>query len=332
MITMLDIKKIELRTEEDIIDAWQNQNDIVVSVLCPAFNHEAYLEDAIKGFLIQETDFAFEVIINDDASTDETVSIIKRYQRLYPKIIKPIYQTENQFSQGRKPFPLMLKKVAGLYVAFCEGDDYWLSPNKLQKQVSAFKTHPNISLCFHSAIEINMSDQTHKTECNHFIQNQPVSMEQVILGRGGYMPTASLMFKNEQIDRLIASYENAPIGDFFVQVFMSSLGGAYYINESMCLYRRNSQGSWTESQKDTDKKKNYTFSMVKAIHDFSEYIDNESDKEKLFEVSLIYAKNYIGLHSSRVSKIGALLKLSKLPIQKQKFTFLSRCFTSLIRR
>jgi glycosyltransferase involved in cell wall biosynthesis len=329
---MLDIKQIELRSEEDIVADWQNVNDIIVSVVCAAFNHESYIEDAIKSFLIQETDFAFEVIINDDASTDSTTNIIRHYQELYPKIIKPIYQSVNQYSQGLRPHSTLFQNAIGKYLAICEGDDYWVCPKKLQTQMEVFQKFPNISLCFHSAIELNIAKKTSEVVCNHFDASQQVTMDNVIRGKGGYMPTASLMFKNVQLEKLVQSYKNAPIGDFFIQVFMSSLGGAYYINEAKCVYRRNSLGSWTESQANIDKKKTYTISMVAAINIFSEYIEKETDKEKLFEVSLMYANNYMSLHSSRIAKINALYRLTILSAQKAKFTFFIQYLKILIRR
>ncbi len=68
-----------------------------VSIICPTYNHEAFIEEALKNFVNQETNFDFEVIVHDDASTDNTAKIIKKYERKYPNIIKPIYQTENQW-------------------------------------------------------------------------------------------------------------------------------------------------------------------------------------------------------------------------------------------
>lgn len=95
---MLDIKTVRLKSEEDIIAPWNDKEKIIVSVLCATFNQELYIEDTLIGFLMQKTDFAFEVIIHDDASTDATASIVRKYQKRYPNIIKPIYQSENRYS------------------------------------------------------------------------------------------------------------------------------------------------------------------------------------------------------------------------------------------
>ena len=135
---MLDIKLVKLKSEQDIISAWENKNKTVVSIICITYNHGLYIEDAIKSFLMQKTNFSFEVIIHDDASSDTTINIIKRYHSLYPNIIKPIFQTENQYSKiGLKFFWDISKFVKGKYIALCEGDDYWIDSSKIQKQTTA---------------------------------------------------------------------------------------------------------------------------------------------------------------------------------------------------
>ena len=91
--------KTNLRSEQKIMESWKGVKPIV-SIFCTAFNHEEYLEEALEGFLIQKTDFPFEILIHDDASTDNTADIIREYENAYPNIIKPIYQIENQTSTG----------------------------------------------------------------------------------------------------------------------------------------------------------------------------------------------------------------------------------------
>ena len=103
----------------------------LVSIDCITYNHEAYISQALDGFLMQKTKFLFEVLIHDDLSTDGTADIIRKYEKKYPLIIKPIYQTVNQFSKGveiSKKF--QFPRAQGKYIAICEGDDYWTNPNK----------------------------------------------------------------------------------------------------------------------------------------------------------------------------------------------------------
>src|SRR5690606_1543694 len=99
----------------------------LVSVSCITYNHSSYIRQCLDGFVMQKCDFAFEVLIHDDASTDDTQEIIKEYQAKYPEIIKAVLQKENQYSKGirgispRFNFP----RAQGKYIAMCEGDDYW---------------------------------------------------------------------------------------------------------------------------------------------------------------------------------------------------------------
>ena len=112
------------------------QTEMMVSVICLAYNHGKYVRETLEGFVSQKTDFPFEVIVHDDASTDNTADIIREYEKKYPDIIKPIYQVQNQYSQKVDIYKeFELPRMSGKYVAFCEGDDYWSDPYKLQKQV-----------------------------------------------------------------------------------------------------------------------------------------------------------------------------------------------------
>lgn len=139
-----------LRTEDEIIANWKGDiEQPVVSICCITYNHEPYIEDALEGFLIQETDFPFEILIHDDASTDRTTEIINKYARKYPRIIRMIIQTENQWSKGIRILPaLVLPEALGEYVALCDGDDYWVSAEKLQIQVSFLEKNSEYVICY----------------------------------------------------------------------------------------------------------------------------------------------------------------------------------------
>lgn len=110
-------------------------NDIMVSVLCTAYNHEVFVKDAIEGVINQKTNFKYELIVHDDASEDKTAEIIQRYAQEYPDIIHSIIQKENQFQYHHIYPEILFPNAKGKYIAFCEGDDYWTDENKLQIQV-----------------------------------------------------------------------------------------------------------------------------------------------------------------------------------------------------
>lgn len=134
--------------QKKIMEHWKgNVENPLVSVLCDTFNHENFIVEALEGFLSQKTDFPFEIIVHDDASTDRTAAIVKEYATKYPLIVKPILQQENQYSRKLNfwndyTFP----KAKGKYIAMCEGDDYWTDTLKLQKQVDFLENHEEVSI------------------------------------------------------------------------------------------------------------------------------------------------------------------------------------------
>jgi glycosyltransferase involved in cell wall biosynthesis len=138
----------DLPTEHEIMRNWKNcSSKPIASICCTAYNHEQFIEKTLEGFLIQKTDFVFEIIIHDDASTDKTPNIIRKYEKKYPKLIKAIYQKENKFSIGLKPMAgFVIPRATGKYIAICEGDDFWIKDNKLQKQVDFLETNPEYGM------------------------------------------------------------------------------------------------------------------------------------------------------------------------------------------
>ena len=130
-------------------------NDIMVTIRCITFNHARYIRQCLDGFLMQKTNFKYEILIHDDASTDGTKEIIEEYASRFPEIVVPLYESENQYSKFghlmvvRK---LMDSHIRGKYTALCEGDDFWTDENKLQKQVDFLESHPQHSMCFHQTM------------------------------------------------------------------------------------------------------------------------------------------------------------------------------------
>lgn len=140
-------------TEKDIIRQWAGDLDApLVSIVCHTFNHGRFIEDALNGFLIQETKFPFEIVVHDDASTDNTQDIIKRYLKRFPNILRPIFQKENIFSKGQRPTLYSFPAAKGKYIAFCEGDDFWVDNRKLQIQVSFLEDNPDYVVCYTDSV------------------------------------------------------------------------------------------------------------------------------------------------------------------------------------
>lgn len=125
-----------------------NSTTPLVTIRCITYNHEPFIRQCLEGFVMQKTNFPFEAIVHDDASTDGTAAIIREYAEKYPDIIKPIYETVNQYSKHDGSLrKIMDAHTRGKYIAMCEGDDYWTDPLKLQKQVDILENNPSVSLC-----------------------------------------------------------------------------------------------------------------------------------------------------------------------------------------
>src|SRR5690554_7571091 len=115
----------------------------LLSICCTTFNHEKFLEKTLEGFLAQQTNFSFEIVIHDDASTDRTVEIIQEYAKKDSRIVS-ILQTENQYSQNIKIWPnYLFPKAQGKYIALCEGDDYWTDPRS-EEHTSELQSRPHL--------------------------------------------------------------------------------------------------------------------------------------------------------------------------------------------
>lgn len=130
--------------------------DPLVSIRCLVYNHEPFLRQCLDGFVMQKTTFPFEAIVHDDASTDGSAAIIREYAEKYPDIIKPIYESENQYSKHDGSIRRIMDTAIhpnSKYIAMCEGDDYWSDPDKLQIQVDFLESHPEFSLTVHEYTE-----------------------------------------------------------------------------------------------------------------------------------------------------------------------------------
>ena len=216
---------------------------IKVSILCNAYNHGKYIRKCLDGFVMQKTDFEYEVLIHDDASTDDTATIIKEYEKKYPEIIKPIYQKENQYSRGISIYKIyQYPRIKGNFVALCEGDDYWCDSNKLQAQVDALENHPEIDMCAHKTY-ICQNGKI-KGTLGPDISTGILSLDQVILGGGGYLSTNSLLYRRKVNDS-DCKFRNFYRIDYSLQILGAIKGGIFYLDKCMSAYNYMTQGSWT---------------------------------------------------------------------------------------
>ena len=220
---------------------------IKVSIICITYNHVDFIRQALDSFVMQKTNFPFEVIVHDDASTDGTTEIIKEYEKKYPDIIKPIYQKENQWKQGKTMSKTFIyPKIRGYYVIFCEGDDYWIDENKLQKQVDFLDTHPDFSICFHPVIvhyeDKSVADKIFPTKEYRF-NKEELNIQDLL--KHNFIQTNSVMYRwrfHKENINLIP--DNILPGDYFLHLLHAQIGKIKFLPDIMSVYRKHSRGIW----------------------------------------------------------------------------------------
>ncbi len=227
--------------------------DCMVSVSCITFNHGRYLRQALDSFLMQETDFRYEILIHDDASTDDTIDIIREYQEKYPDIIRPVFEKENQYSKGISNISGVFNfpRARGRYIAMCEGDDFWTDKRKLKKQVDIMEKDSKLSLCCHSAVIVSEDGAFRSENRIRPFQKSGMINSADFIKKKTNIPTASMLFKTEYAKKLPGWYFDCPVGDIPLQLFMVKNGGIYYIDELMSAYRMGREGSWGEMMDNT---------------------------------------------------------------------------------
>lgn len=223
----------------------KKEEPILVAIQCFVYNHEPYLRECLDGFIMQKTNFRYVAIVHDDCSIDDSAAIIREYEKKYPEIIKPIYETENLYSKHDGSLTRIADeatfKTGAKYVAKCEGDDYWIDPLKLQKQVDFLEGHPEVGLCYtdydqryglSERIIPSMFEQQH-----HY---RPETYEQHLL-RPGYLAPMTWLCRTKLHERLTQSmvYTDGTYSHMLEAMKNSKVA---YIPEVTAIYRAH-QGS-----------------------------------------------------------------------------------------
>jgi len=222
-------------------------NDPLVSIHCITFNHAKYIRLCLDGFIMQKTNFPFEILIHDDASADGTQDIIMEYQRKFPEIIKPICQAENQYSKNIDVCGFNYERILGKYVALCEGDDYWTDENKLQIQVDFMESHPECSVCFHpvNVIWEDNSNPYHIYPSKELRFNKKV-LELSDLLKHNFIQTNSVMYRWQFYGKNYEIFYPSDILplDWYWHLFHSKYGTICFIDKCMGVYNKHAGGIW----------------------------------------------------------------------------------------
>lgn len=265
----------------------QQETPIAVSVMCITYNHAPYLRECLDSLLNQKTDFPYEIVVHDDASADGTTDILKEYASKYPDKIIPIYEKENQYSKNPHFFiKKMLPFLKGKYTAFCEGDDYWTDPNKLQIQYEYMEKHPGCSLCFHNANMLSMANSKMTRIDNHNIygkykkdDNNYSAGELHLCIIGPYkaiLPSASEFFRTKHLECLPEWFYIPPCTDMPLELWTSHQGYAHYIPKAMSVYRRDTGTSvtdgWIQKPEEEEIRMNKFITFINEFNQYTNYI------------------------------------------------------------
>ncbi|MBN2885029.1 glycosyltransferase [Patescibacteria group bacterium] len=316
-----------MKTEQDITKNWGGLiTEPMVSIGCLTYNHEAYIKEAINSFLMQETNFPFEIIIYDDGSTDANRQIISDYAAQYPNIIKTIFPEQNQYQfHKRVNIDFVYTHARGKYIAICEGDDYWIDSLKLQKQFEVLEDNPEIDLCLHPAYLLDAISQKRVGKIGDYpvdLNNPIIMFEAVVNKPNGQLATASSFFRATKVPLLKAFFDEsqASIFDIFLHMLTAYKKGAYLLPDTMSVYRVNVPGSWNNNKAKFGLD-NHVFKRAEAfgyLQRFVDEADNSLLQKTVFNSYLFVLK---GAFASRKTKLKILNEIGNqlTPTQKIKF-------------
>lgn len=222
------------------MSGWSSLQSTLVSIYCITYNHEKFIAEAIDGFLMQITTFPFEIIIGEDCSTDDTMRIIKNYEKEYPHLIKVLTSDTNIGMQ--KNFERTFKACKSPYIALCEGDDCWKKSNKLQKQITFLEANPNYSMSCHNSETYD--DATNKTiQIFPDIKNEKdFSLDDLL--NTNIVNTCTVVYRNLNIN-ISEIFIKIPLGDWPLHMLHAEYGKIKFFPENMARYRVHPGGVWS---------------------------------------------------------------------------------------
>ncbi|WP_318443292.1 glycosyltransferase family 2 protein [Photobacterium leiognathi] len=282
------------------------RKNILVSVICLTYNHCRYISQTLESILAQDCDFELEIIVHDDASTDGTIEVIKSYAEKFSQI-RPMFREVNLYQKGYQFWNDIIQLCNGNYIAFCEGDDYWIDNLKLQKQISFLENNKEYVLhVFDSYIEEN-----------GIIQNIG-KLEYLNIKKGEYdknklkdhfilMPLTSCVRNNKDLNYPLF-FSKSINGDYKLQLKLSMNGKAFVDDsEKVAVYRKLDSGIW--SKKSIDYKFYEQSHTLLVASQF--YSDNyhETSNEKLFSLffKIFRRIGFRGFLSVFVKKINRMI-------------------------
>lgn len=300
------------------MERFEMTQDVEVSVICTVYMHEDFLRKCLDGFIMQKTNFRYEVLVHDDASTDRSQEIVIEYARKYPDIIIPILQEENQYSKGvRITYDILLPKARGKYIAFCEGDDYWCDETKLQRQYDYMEEHGGCSMCSHNT---KFHDLTGKIG-DHLLNawNELHIMKENEVFNGMMIHTSSFFMRKEYIKK--EDYTKKYwFGDFVLLTQAFTKGSVAVLPQLMSVYNF---GVKTGVSQQVRKNCGFAIKIFDQIKYLREYDSHTGQKYHeaveeaitawMFEYLLQNAEDMLGLQKEKDEIVKAFQAVENHP-------------------
>lgn len=275
---------------------WPSNTEPLVHVRTMVFNHEKYLRTCLDSILMQRTTFPVKILIHDDASTDQSISILKEYAQQYPNLIYVYYQPENTYRlKNKKEFQLKRKPFNDLrvarYEAICEGDDYWTDDLKLQYQADFLETHPSYAGVSH-ATDIQ-NEEGRKAKADEFWQlfneDADLDLSQVVQNKVPFH-TSSFFFRSYIVPKITHFPLIAKSGDWVIFTLVALEGNIRYIHRTMSVYRTHTKGITTLDNHFNPLE--ITLNRYKMWRTLKNYAKNE-EQAAIFEKRLRYQRIYL---------------------------------------
>ncbi|MEM8662828.1 MAG: glycosyltransferase [Pseudomonadota bacterium] len=211
-----------------------------ISVILLTYNHEAFIAEAIDSVLSQANRDDLEIIISEDCSTDGTRAIIERYVEAHPDLIRTIYSEAN--IRTPEVIARAWREARGEFVAYLDGDDFWIDPQKLVRQVAFMEANPELAMCYHNVYLVD-KDGNRQGDRVQFSTRRATDVRSLLVSNP--VPTCAVLYRRAAMDPLPAWYVRAPAGDWPLHIIAAQAGGIGYIDALMGSYRQHGGGGWT---------------------------------------------------------------------------------------
>lgn len=251
-----------------------SKDDVDISIWCVTYNHIKYIKKTLEGFLMQKTNFSFAVLIYDDASTDGTSDVVRDYAKRFPSVFHAFIMKNNTYKHPQRMTAVSeLKKLylTGKYTCVCEGDDYWIYDQKLQRQYEFMESHSEVSLCMHNAINYNEGT----SEVYPLIMDMDsgyLDDDEIILFKHGHPPTASYFYRTECLNDRPVFFDESPVGDEPLRYWLAHHGKVYYMDKVWSVRNYMHDGSWNATMKNnTEFHRIHNYKWVTFLKKYNEH-------------------------------------------------------------